>query len=201
MVQAAGPRGRWDRPWTRRIAVALAQRPGLPGPVGHRQWSAPGPPSPRHYASSRVTGGRAARAPYGNQGRHESTLLSRQPWRGHECRWLCTGLVDELCKSAGLAVRCQGRAWTDRGRPPPVTSINADVPMGCGKFRTGSRPGRRPDSYPHVTCECAVTEQCNWAGCTTRQPGNSQSRRPETSTCGSVPGHRRVDGRDGVGPP
>ena len=32
----------------------------------------------------------------GNQGRHESTLLSRQPWRGQECRRLCTRLVDEL---------------------------------------------------------------------------------------------------------
>jgi hypothetical protein len=46
-----------------------------------------------------------------------------------------------------------------------------------------------------------VTEQCNLAGCTTRQPGNNQRRRPKTRTCGSVPGNRRVDGRDGVGPP
>ena len=42
--------------------------------------------------------GRSHENPRGSQGWHESVLLSRQPWRGPECRRLCATLVDDLCR-------------------------------------------------------------------------------------------------------
>ena len=51
-------------------------------------------------------------------------------------RWLCTKLVDELCEIPlnGGAFRedAPGQAVAAL---PPVTSINAAVPMGCRKIR------------------------------------------------------------------
>jgi len=88
----------------------------------------------------------------GNRGWHESTLLSRQPRRDHECRHLCTRLVDELCKYARKAVRCQGRRVERPSCPTiTVTSPNAVGPMGRREEDPeGPESIPRPVRYPHV---------------------------------------------------
>jgi hypothetical protein len=105
--------------------------------------------------------------PGGNQGRHESTLLSRQPWRGHECRRPRTRLVDELCNTPRWRRGARGHARRGITAPPPFTSTKADGTDGCEKIRKGFRP----ESYPHVTCEYTVTEQHDSFGYSTgRRP-------------------------------
>ena len=52
-------------------------------------------------------------------------------------------LVDELCRCARMAVRCQRTCLEGPWRPrPAVTSADAGDSMGCEKIRTRSRPYR-----------------------------------------------------------
>jgi hypothetical protein len=60
------------------------------------------------------------RNPHGYQGRHESTLLSRQPWRGHECRRQCTRLW------MNCAIAQDGGASREACPESPLTALPAD---------------------------------------------------------------------------
>jgi len=73
------------------------------------------------------------------------------------------GCAQGLWRNCAKCARWRCRAKGMRGEAmmaiPPVTSPDADDSMDCEKIRKRIRPGRRADSYPHVTCECAVTQQ------------------------------------------
>ncbi len=75
--------------------------------------------------------------------------------------------VDGVHKACGLTVQntagwrpcARGHAWTSNDGHPQSP---AQMPMTRWAGRRSERdyaPGWRPDSYPHVTCECTVTEQ------------------------------------------
>ena len=90
--------------------------------------------------------------PRGGRGQHESTLLSRQPRRDHECRGLCTRLVDELCIYAGSRCGARGRARGDPGGPTPGYQDRCRWQAGWREDPEGIASVPAPDSYPHVTC-------------------------------------------------
>jgi hypothetical protein len=104
--------------------------------------------------ADRVKAGQARdEEPYCYQGRHESTLLSRQPWRGQECRGVCTSLWMNCANTQDGGAMPGGMP----GEPPygPARGLAAQMRgdlIGCGKIRKAVATLPAPDSYPHVTC-------------------------------------------------
>ena len=88
----------------------------------------------------------------------ESTLLSRQLWRGHEGRRLCTRLVDELCKFSGWRRDARDMPGDPGGHGPSYQPRCRGLD-GLRKDPEGIEPMPAPDSYPHVTCGRAVKGQ------------------------------------------
>jgi len=81
--------------------------------------------------------------PPGSRGQHESTLLSRQPRRDHECRGLCTRRVDELriCARIVPADVPGGKPWRPAPRLPGQMPLAGWVAgrSGNDRVRTGAR--------------------------------------------------------------
>jgi hypothetical protein len=113
-------------------------------------------PPPPYHRPARAAGegkvpGRACEG-RGHRGWHESTLLSRQPRRDHECRGLCTRLVDELCINAGSRCGARRRARGDPGGPTPGYQDGCRWQARWREDPEGIASVPAPDSYPHVTC-------------------------------------------------
>jgi hypothetical protein len=91
--------------------------------------------------------------PCGYRGRHESTLLSRQPWRDQERKASAHKLVDELCKYPGW--RCDTRRRAVVSLAVPLADYQRKwrvTRWAAGKIPKGIAIVPASDSYPHVTC-------------------------------------------------
>jgi len=73
-----------------------------------------------------------------HQGRHESTLLSRQPWRDHECKRLCTSMWINCAITQGWGAMPE----EPLAALPSITSVNAGDSLDFGKVKNGLRPYR-----------------------------------------------------------
>ena len=80
--------------------------------------------------SRKRTGVKAGQArdeePYCYQGRHESALLSRRPWRGHECRRQCTRVW------MNCAIARDGGAMPGDMPGEPLAVLAANYQRKCG---------------------------------------------------------------------
>ena len=101
---------------------------GRPGDVVHLV-------TPRCAIVAHVKARQAGPANLGQPRWHESSLPSRQPGRGHEGGRCAQGLWINCGKYVRMAMTCQGTRLEKQGRPPPVTSPDADDSMGWEKVR------------------------------------------------------------------
>jgi hypothetical protein len=189
------PRGGWR--------AGRARRP--PGFGGAQRLCAASWPWPERCglglagSGTGVTAGQAGpRNPHGYQGRHESTLLSRQPWRGQECKGMCAGLWMNCANAQDGGAMPGGMPGEPLGRPcPRISSADAGDLTGCGTIRKAVATVPAPDSYPHVTCGGGpqASTRCSCHG---RPGGGSFTPAGCAKLSGSRTGRGRA--RSGTGP-